>query len=360
MRIAVVVHGFPVVSETFITNQITGLIDAGHEVDIYAASQGNCRTVDPRVHEYKLLERTHYRPWAPHSFRSYEIIHCHFGPIGSKLVQSRAQGFPDAKVVTSFHGYDVSSYPREYGSDIYNELFHMGDYFTANTAYTAARVIALGCPIDKITKLPEGLELSKYPFRPRTIFPGEKIRILTVARLVEKKGLEYALRAVSEIRKSYPTIEYQVAGDGYLRRLLEMQIADHNLSNCIRLLGDCTPDEVRMLLDQAHIFVLPSITAANGDQEGQALVLQEAQATGLPVVSTLHNGIPEGVLDGVSGILVPEKDSHALAEKIMHLVRHSNVWPQMGRAGRSFVEKHYDIAKLNRQLCEIYDHVLTR
>ena len=94
--------------------------------------------------------------------------------------------------------------------------------------------------------------------------------------------------------------------------------------------------------------------------EGQGLVLQEAQAMGLPVVSTWHNGIPEGVLDDVSGFLVPERDVHALAEKLFYLIEHPELWPAMGRAGRKFVEQRYDIKQLNKELVELYRAVIAK
>ncbi len=85
--------------------------------------------------------------------------------------------------------------------------------------------------------------------------------------------------------------------------------------------------------------------------------MQEAQARGLPVLSTLHNGIPDGVLDGESGFLVPERDVDALAAKLSYLVEHPQNWTKMGQAGRTFVEKNYDINRLNDQLVEIYQQI---
>ena len=128
--------------------------------------------------------------------------------------------------------------------------------------------------------------------------------------------------------------------------------------NYVKFLGAVEQNEVLNLYQKAHIFILPSVTASNGDREGQALVLQEAQATGLPVVSTLHNGIPEGVLDGKSGFLVPERDVNALAERLNYLIEHPELWPKMGFAGRKFVEEKYDIKKLTQQLVEIYQNLI--
>jgi colanic acid/amylovoran biosynthesis glycosyltransferase len=84
----------------------------------------------------------------------------------------------------------------------------------------------------------------------------------------------------------------------------------------------------------------------------------EAQATGLPIISTFHSGIPEIVLDGQSGFLVPERDVDAMAGRLEYLIEHTEIWTEMGRAGRKFVEENFDIKKLNKQLVEIYENII--
>ena len=141
---------------------------------------------------------------------------------------------------------------------------------------------------------------------------------------------------------------------------MERLISDLGIENKVHLLGWLDKDEVIRLTDGSHIFILSSVTAKSGDQEGQGVVLQEAQAMGLPVLSTLHDGIPEGVVDGKSGFLVPEGDIDALAEKLEYLIEHPERWLEMGQFGRKFVEENYDIKRLNQQLVEIYQQCLTR
>ena len=123
-------------------------------------------------------------------------------------------------------------------------------------------------------------------------------------------------------------------------------------------MGECNQSEVLELYLQAHIFILPSITSESGDQEGIPVVLMEAQAMGMPVISTLHSGIPEGVLDGQSGYLVPEKDVSALSERIGYLISHHRIWTKMGRKGRAFVEKEFNQHILNQQLEGIFKNTL--
>lgn len=408
MRIAFIVGYFPALSETFILSQITGLVDRGHEVDIYAKAPRNELKLHPDVDKYKLLKSTYYQLRMPRNLilrllqglrlvfsnyskdsacllrslnvfkygkqalslsllylvipflrkQPYDIVHCHFGPNGLKGMLLRDIGTLQGKLITTFHGYDVSSYPDQYGADIYKQLFQKGDLYTVNTSFTATKATALGCPKDKIVKLPVGLDPFKYPFQPRSIYLGEQIKIITVARLVEKKGIEYSIKALAKVVEKYPNLEYQIVGDGRLRESLEVLIRELNLLDKVKLLGWMTQDEVRQLYSNAHIFILSSVTASDGDQEGQGLVLQEAQAMGLPVLSTLHNGIPDGVLNGESGFLVPERDVDALAEKLGYLIEHPEIWPEMGRAGRAYIEEHYDVNKLNDQLVEIYQRLM--
>ncbi|MBW2310785.1 MAG: glycosyltransferase [Deltaproteobacteria bacterium] len=407
MKIAFIVGAFPALSETFILNQITGLIDLGHEVDIYSRMTPRQGKIHPDVEKYNLYARTYYLNDVPKNkikrilkaiklfainfhkspltiFKSlnifkygrealslylfyhavaflrkqYDIIHCHFGPNGNFGILMREVGAIEGKVITSFHGYDVNVINQ---NDYYTQLFKYRDLFTTNTEFTKKRVLGLGGDFKKIRILPVGLYLDKFPYRERVIRTGEVIRILTVARLVEKKGLEYSIRAVAKVvnKQSKCKIEYKIAGEGFLKNELKTLISELGMEDKIELLGWCDQDEVRKLFGESHIFILSSVTAENGDREGQGLVLQEAQAVGMPVISTLHNGIPEGVQDGKSGFLVPERDVDALAEKLEYLILHPEIWPKMGRAGRKYVEEHYDIKKLNQRLVKIYEELLS-
>jgi colanic acid/amylovoran biosynthesis glycosyltransferase len=406
MRIAVCTQGFPEISETFILHQIIGLLDRGHEVDIYAETPGGGDVVHQAVARYRLADRTCYRPPFPGpltwrllsaarlavtegrrapaiTIRSlnpftqgraaltgrllhqavplirrgcprYDVIHAHFAATGLKAVQLRSIGAIAGPVLTTFHGVDVNVGEPAVLRRRYRTLCRQGNLFTANTNFTADRAAAMGCPRDRIVKLPVGVRLGPDQFRPRTLGHGEVVTILTVARLVEKKGLEYGIRAVALLKAAHPSVRYWIAGDGELRPPLESLIRELGLEAQVTLLGFQTMAQVAELYRSSHLFLLPSVTAANGDMEGQGLVLQEAQAAGLPVVSTRHNGIPEGVRDGETCFLVPERDPAALAERLSYLVEHPEVWPAMGRAGRALVEAEFDMESLNDRLVDIY------
>lgn len=413
MRIAFIVHQFPVLSETFILNQITGLIDRGHEVDIYASQPGDTSNMHQDVISYSLLDHTYYGSQIPTSqplrtlkgfgllvanfpkgplalLRSlnvfaygkqatslkmvykvlpllgkppYNIVHCQFGTLGRTWTSLRQIVTPRAKLITSFRGYDISKHVQQKGDKVYAQLFDLGDLFLPNCEYFKRRLVELGCDPKKIVVHGSGIDCSRFVFTPRCPDPNGIVRIVTTGRLVEKKGIEYSIRAIGKLAKdpTYTThkqgqsrIEYNIIGDGDLREELQQLIQGLELSDSVKLLGWKQQQEIVEILNDSHLFVAPSVTAQDGNQDAPVNVLKEAMAMGLPVVSTNHGGIPELVEDGVSGFLVPERDVEALAEKLAYLIEHSEDWPKLGRAGRAYVEAHYDTNKLNDQLVELY------
>lgn len=131
-----------------------------------------------------------------------------------------------------------------------------------------------------------------------------------------------------------------------------------NLERYVQLAGWRSQREVIKLMESSDIFLAPSVTALNGDQEGTPTVLIEALASGLPVVSTVHSGIPDVVKDGDSGFLVPERNWSALAERVQYLIQHPEVWDKMSRAGRAWVEEHHNIDQLNNRLVKLFENLL--
>jgi colanic acid/amylovoran biosynthesis glycosyltransferase len=183
---------------------------------------------------------------------------------------------------------------------------------------------------------------------------GDPVRLLTVARLVPKKGLEYAIRAVAALAAKNYEIRYEIAGEGRERDTLKQLIAELRLDGIVTLLGAQDGEAVTRLMDCADVFVLPSVTGDDGDQEGTPVALMEAQAVGLPVVSTRHGGIPEVVLHEKTGLLVPERDVDALVGAIEFLIQHDDQRDEFGRAGATHIREHYDLERVNNDLVELY------
>jgi colanic acid/amylovoran biosynthesis glycosyltransferase len=411
MKIAFIVWRFPVLSEAFILNQITGLIERGHDVHIHPVNglpKNYNGKVHPVVEEYKLLERTHFPPTVPENlvlrffeglglllknvdkgslktlqlFNSqkygsevatlktfyrtvsllqdgaYDIIHCQFGTLAPIALAYREAGIIQGKLITTFRGIDISKYVQENGVNVYDQLFKKGEFFLANCEFFGNRAISLGCDSKRIVVHGSGLDCRKFSFKPR-YFPADgRVKIATTGRLVEKKGIEYAIRAVAKIVETHPNIEYNIIGDGELKEYFEKLIAELNVGHVVKLLGWKQQKEIVEILDNSHIFVAPSVTAADGNQDAPVNTLKEAMAMGLPVISTIHGGIPELVQDRVSGFLVKERDADEIAEKISYLIQHSEDWEKMGKAGRTRVEDKYDMNKLNDELVAIYQQML--
>jgi len=409
LNIAFFVNWFPLLSETFILNQVTGLLDRGHNVEIYVNRIGTEPLVHRDIEKYNLLNRTfcHGSRWPnmPHNkiarfakclhliagsinrkplplFKSmnilkfgwkaaslhlfydaytffdkahgYDIVHCHFGPNGILGVLLKDVCALRGKVITTFHGYDLTSYLESRGNRVYETLFKKGDLFLPISNRWKEKLIRLGCAEEKILVHRMGIEASRFSYSPNKPQKNDKIALLTVARLVEKKGVEYGIQALVNVIRIFPNVEYSIAGDGPLKKDLIDLITKLEISNNVKLLGWKTQDEISYLMDQADILLAPSVTGEDGDQEGIPVVLMEAMARGLPVISTFHSGIPELIIDGKTGSLVPERDVDVLAEKIKHLIIHPEVRERMRQEARQYTEKNYDINKLNDKLVEIY------
>lgn len=411
MKIAFILYHFPALSQTFVLNQITGLLDYGYEVDIYAKSPGKQLMIHVDIERYNLLERTFYYGSASERLPEnkfvrltkamgliikhirkkpapllnalnifkfgrtasslgifytvipfleadkYEIVHCHFGPNGNLAVLLKDVGAIKGKILTTFHG--EAGYTNEKRHEKgFKPLFEKGDLILPVSEREKQCLIELGCSPQKIVVHRMGVDLKKFIFIPRRLRDDGKVHLLTVARLAEKKGVKYGIQAVTNALKKYPNIEYRIAGDGPLKSDLQNLIDALNVSDKVKILGWKRQEEIVGLMKGADILLAPSVTSEDGDQEGIPVVLMEALAQGLPVISTQHAGIPELVQDGEFGFLVPERDVDALTEKLEYLVEHPETWPEMGRAGRDYVERYYDINKLNDQLIQLYQRLL--
>lgn len=398
-RVALLVEHFPETSQVFINNQIETLLERG--IDVTILSFGSARDALPHASVAQILRRTPvirldvprlgWRRWldltavaarprsawrrvrlaraqgwslGPYDWTKlvlaerglaghrtqYDVLLCHFGPNGLLGAAMRDAGLVQGKVATFFHGYDFSERIRVKGPAYYQRLFERGDVFVANTNFTRRCLLELGCPGERTATVPVGLFPERLPFRERRGAADRRVRFLSVGRLVDKKGHDDALHALRLALDAGLSATYSIVGEGPLRPSLERMIAGLGLEDAVALLGARTHEEVVGLAAESDIFVLASKHGSDGDVEGQGLALQEAQAMGLPVIATDHNGFPEGMIDGVTGLLVPEGDPAALARVMTELGSAPERWAPMGRAGAAFVRERYDQRRLTDQL----------
>lgn len=415
MKIAFLLELFPCLSETFILNQVTGLIRRGHDVHIFAAMP---RKTDQAVHEdvqkYNLEQRTSYfyhgngrfaipakiaprflrgtalfmkyLAVSPHAVLSslnvmkygreasslslfyktlsfidkgrFDILYCHFGTIGLMGARFKEVGSVQGKLVTSFHGYDMSQFVRRNGHDVYKPLFSEGDLFLPVSDRWKKELVRLGCGQDKTVVHRMGIDTGKFLALGHKQQDVGHTSILTIARLVEKKGIEYGIRGVAKIIKRHRDVQYTIVGSGPLEAEIRDLIEGLEMKDKITLLGARPQEQIIQLMRDADILLAPSVTSGDGDEEGIPVVLMEAMALGIPVVSTLHSGIPELVQDGESGLLVKERDADAIADRLTYLIENPSAGAKMGEVGREYVRKHHDIERLNDQLIERFRNLL--
>jgi colanic acid/amylovoran biosynthesis glycosyltransferase len=405
LRVAMFVDRFPVISETFVVNQIVGLLERGHEVDIYSltAKKPHLGSVHPDVSAYGLIGKTRYAtagPRQPAAFlraglaefagvlanaplallhvlhprygrnaaflrllsmasllrqgAQYDVVHCQFGTVARAVLALYRSRLLSGALVTTFRGSDISLFIQRRGERVYDPLFAAGDWFLTNCVYFENRLRRLGCDASRLEVLYSGIDCRKFPFRARTWEAGRPVRLITIGRLVEKKGIEYSVDAVARLRDQGLAVEYRIVGDGELRGRIERQIATLKLGHVVSLLGARNHREIVELLDASDILLAPSVRAANGDEDAPVNVIKEAMAMGLPVVATRHGGIPELVREGISGWLVDERDAGALASSVAHLLERGHEWPRVAAAGRAFLEQHFQLDRLNDRLEQIY------
>jgi colanic acid/amylovoran biosynthesis glycosyltransferase len=291
------------------------------------------------------------------------LMHAHLAPQGMAFLPiSRRLGLP---MVVSLHGHHVYTYLNESPSlaSATRRLFREAALFTTVSEKMRQDVVSKGCPHEKVVVHHVGVDVDQFAWHDRPPHDGKTI-LLTVANFAKRKGLPYLLQALALIRDGFPGLELRIVGGNPFHSEVEAEvhrlITDLGVRDNVILIGSKTRASLTAEYHQADIFVLPSVTTPDGEKEGIPVVLMEAMATGLPVISTIHAGIPELVVDGRSGYLVPEGDTRALAASIALLLGNRSMWRPMGQAGRNRIEEHFNLARQIDKLESIYDEVLCR
>ena len=230
-------------------------------------------------------------------------------------------------LVTHFRGYDISKIlPSAFWETEYDRLFKIAHTLIGISNHVCEKLFRLGAAPEKVEMLHTGVQLDDFPYDPPAArYDGGTVRCLHVGRLVEKKSPLKLVRSFADAIDRVDgrvALELTIAGDGPLREPLERLIEELSLSDCVRCLGATPRPDVMRLMRASHVHVKHCETASDGDQEGQGVTFIEASAIGLPVVTTRHNGIPDAVLDGVTGYLVEEGDVQAMGERIAYLALH--------------------------------------
>ncbi len=319
----------------------------------------------------RAARRTHVRLYPRSYARSLrrhrpQILHSHFGYRGwSDLPLARRHRL--AHVVT-FYGHDVTMYPRTWPvwRGRYAELFAAADLVLCEGPFMASTIAGLGCPETKLQVQRLGVDVDRVPCRPRTLAPGEPVRVLIAGAFRAKKGIPAALEAVAAVRERGADLRVTVvgasngsAGEEAERRRIEDVVRRRRLDEIVTFTGMVPYGRLLDLLSGHHIFLSPSRTAADGDSEGGAPVtIIEAAASGMPVVSTTHCDIPQAVDDGRTGLLAPEDDQEALGGCLWTMLDEPERWPAMGEAAGRLARERFDMRRCAAQLVDRYRSLL--
>jgi colanic acid/amylovoran biosynthesis glycosyltransferase len=273
--------------------------------------------------------------------RDPAMMHIYFGNTGVHLLPLIERW--DRPCVVSFHGMDAQRRETERGYEVkLRKLLQTVPLVLVRSRSIAECLIELDCDPKKIRMNRAGIPLGEFPFLQRVSPADGAWFFVQACRLVPKKGLPTALLAFDRFRKTHPKAKFAIAGDGPMRDELTKLVAELGIQSAVSFAGFLSQTELHDLYAKAHLFVHPSELPPDSNQEGVPNSMLEAMATGLPVVATNHGGIPEAVVDGVSGFLVPERDDNRLADAMVKLASQPDLWLRFSAAASKRVANEFE------------------
>ena len=416
MKVSVLVETFPSATEVPILNQLCGLIDCGIDLHVYSYSADFSR-IHKKYSEYQFENRTTYLPkpfylkyrflnrlglkiqgWikyiivyltdkslanncidkqqfgdnaaslrllytAPY-FKNlnhdFDIVYCQFGPFGLLASQLKCLGVLKGKIITAFMGYGINVIPNIKSLNYYDKLIEYGSAFTSNTMNTKEGAVKIGFEKDKIHIIHATLDVNDFPFRTRNWEDDATLKVLSVGSLLPVKGHEFAIKAIGKIKNEHPKIKvnYCIVGFGPKESSLKNLVENLSLQEEVEFLGFMDQESLKDTYLSCHIYLHPSIEAEDGSKEAQGLVIQEALATGMPVLATNIGGIPECFVDAKTGFLIEQKSEDAIINGLLKLIANKGEWLKMGKYSRDFVNNEFDIKVQTKRLLHVFNNAM--
>jgi colanic acid/amylovoran biosynthesis glycosyltransferase len=299
------------------------------------------------------------RRWSP------DLIHAHFGMRGWHLLEMRRK--LGAPLITSFYGLDAWQLPASsrLWRERYKELFAEGDLFLAEGPAMGDRLVAIGCPRERVRVVRLGVDSAVLPFDRKEF--ASPLRIVMMARFIEKKGLPDGLRACAEAVRLGANLEVNLIGDASagdaagerIKAELHEIAESEPLRGRVVFGGFLKPQAARVLLRRADVFLTPSKHAADGDAEGGSpLALTEAMALGLLCIGTRHCDIPEVIRHGETGLLADSGDSAGIASLLVEAARDPEASRQLCARGRAHIETFFSTSQQVLELEKIYTELM--
>jgi colanic acid/amylovoran biosynthesis glycosyltransferase len=394
-KIAVLVPILPDISHTFIYREVLAMMKHGGSFEIIGLLQGDRDIVHPEADALLkittfITERTFlgylciylkYLILMPRKFAgmlNYFKKHCHAGDDfflkkeqGANLLHPmRCLLLTDmlrARGITLIHAYGASfpatmalgnsvlldipfsistfvDFEHDYEFKLLSEKVNAADFLIVVTQYCKERIVALTSPTirDKIVVIHSSVDGS-YGDNVVPEPKGKLVRLISVARFVEKKGIEYLIRACAELKDRELAFECIVIGDGPEKDKFQNMIVAYQLHDYLRLVAPMQNDLIKTLYGRDTIAVMPCVNASDGERDGIPNVLLEAMLCGSPAVATNISGIPELIIDGENGLLVPEKDVAALANALERLIVSECLRENLSKNGRQTVQRDFNL-----------------
>ena len=297
--------------------------------------------------EFQTLARTLDR-------RSADLMHIYFGHTGVHLLPFVLHW--EKPCVVSFHGMDIQPRPNQPGYDAQmKELLQTIPLVLARSKSLMERLEQLGCPREKLRLNRTGIPLEQYPNTVRDVPTDGAWCFVQACRLIEKKGLKTALRAFAKFHAEHPKARFILAGEGPMKSEVEQFARELGIAEAVELRGFLSQEQLAELYAKAHLFMHPSEMTSDQNQEGVPNSMLEAMSTGLPVLATLHGGIPEAVTHEQTGLLVAERDHEALFQSMLRLTRDADLWRTYGAAAAQSVREEFSQARAIEKLEGFYD-----
>ena len=241
-----------------------------------------------------------------------------------------------------FHGFDACEKKTiaRYGEE-YRTILPLAKAVIVVSQVMKMDIEGICGPLKNLHVLPYGVDTEK--FKPGTKASTESIQLISVGRFTAKKAPIMSIKAFEILLEKFPMAHFTMIGDGELWEEAKKYVEENGLGKNVAFMGQQKPDIILAKLQEADIFIQHSIKTPSGDSEGTPNSILEASACGLPIVSTLHAGIPEAVIQGETGILVQESDFKAMGEALILLANDPTLRIKMGESARKHVLKNYEI-----------------
>lgn len=367
-RVGIHLRAFPIASEAFVVEQARTLTSFCPEFlvrELLRRDSGQAvRAIDSRWQ--RRLFALAPGAWAyggRQALTGLDLIHAHFGPNGVyALPISEALGIP---LVVTFHGFDATVGRREMALNrgVFGlkyvlglpRLKRRGARFLAVSDFLLGKLHEMGMPEDRCVRHYVGVD----PERFSPLAAEQRSRdIVCVGRLVVTKGIGDLIEAFAQIAPRVPDTRLRLVGDGAGRAQFEQLVAERGLQSRVIFEGAQPHQRVAEMVREGAVSVLASRTGLDGSQESFGLASIEAAAAGLPVIVTRHGGLPETVVEGTTGLVIPEAQPGLLADALLQLLRDEALRTRMGEAGRRHVEQKFNLALQTQALEQIYHEVL--